>query len=45
MMLEVGIKNLVQFIGFAAITVFGFFVLVNVAKQLQYFALRSTYSF
>lgn len=37
MVLEIGIKSLVQFIGFEPITVFGFFVLSNLEKLLQYF--------
>ena len=33
--------GLVQFIGFEAFTMFGFFVLSNLEKLLQYFVLRS----
>ena len=35
--LEIGIKGLLQLIGFEAITVLGFFVLLNFVKLLQYF--------
>ena len=37
MVLDIGIKGLVQFIEFEAITVFGFFVLLNLEKLMQYF--------
>ena len=37
MVLDIGIKGLVQFIEFEAITVFGFFVLLNFEKVMQYF--------
>ena len=36
MVLGVGIRGLVQFIGFEAISVFGFFVLLNLENVLQY---------
>ena len=37
MVLEIGIKDPAQFAGFEAITVFGFFVILNHEKLLQYF--------
>ena len=37
MVLDIGIKGLVQFIEFEAITVFGFFGLLNFEKVMQYF--------
>ena len=37
MALEIGIEIEVQFIGFEAVAAFGFFVLLDVKKLLQYF--------
>ena len=39
MVLENGINALVRFFGFQAISVFGFFVLLNLEKVLQHSAL------
>ena len=37
MVFGIGIKDLVQFVSFEAITVFGLFVLLNLENLLQYF--------
>ena len=53
MVLGIGIRGLVQFIGFEAIAVFGFFILLNLEKLLQcfvcsqnaYFSMKHTFFF